>query len=229
MKNYTTCVFDLDGTLINSLDDLADCCNEALELFELPCHSVDEYRMFVGSGIVNLIKRAMGKKSSDQTLVKAVYNTFNILYEEKCLYKTKPYEGIPQLLAELKRNDIKIGILSNKSDEFANRIVEALFEHGEPDVVWGKKKEFPIKPEPQALYAIMDELHTDRESCLYIGDSDVDVKTAKNANVDFCGVEWGFRGISELLGAGAAFIADTPSDILDLVLGNEQNELSKGA
>jgi len=221
MNNYTTCVFDLDGTLVNSLGDLANCCNETLELYELPTHSVDEYRYFVGSGIMNLIKRSMGKKSSDETLVRAVYNTFNIIYNERCLELTKPYSGISELLAKLKKKGVRIGVLSNKSDEFAQRIVEALFEHGEPEVVWGKKKNFPIKPEPQSLYAVIDELHGERDKCLFIGDSDVDVITAKNAGVDFCGVEWGFRGAKELMSAGAGKIAKQPMDIYRLVCVNE--------
>lgn len=221
MNNYTTCVFDLDGTLINSLGDLADCCNEALSLYELPTHSIDEYRYFVGSGIKNLIKRSMGEKSSDETLATAVYRTFNILYNEKCLDRTKPYDGISDLLSKLKKSGVKIGVLSNKSDEFANRIVDALFEHGEPDVVWGKRENFPIKPEPQSLYAVIEELHSDRDKCLYIGDSDVDVITAKNADIDFCGVEWGFRGAKELISAGAKKVAKKPIDIYNLVCTNE--------
>jgi len=221
MNNYSTCVFDLDGTLVDSLGDLADCCNEALALYELPTHSLDQYRYFVGSGIRNLIKKSMGEKASDVTLRTAVYNTFNIIYNEKCLERTKPYDGISDLLAKLKKNGVKIGVLSNKSDEFARRIVDALFEHGEPEVVWGKKDNFPIKPEPQSLQAVIEELHGVREKCLYIGDSDVDVKTALNAHVDFCGVEWGFRGAKELISAGAERVAKRPSDIYNMVCCHE--------
>ncbi len=221
MNKYNTCVFDLDGTLVNSLGDLASCCNETLSLYELPTHTVDEYRYFVGSGIKNLIKKSMGDKSNDETLSTAVYRTFNILYNEKCLEATKPYEGVSELLSELKDKGVKIGVLSNKSDEFAKRIVDALFEHGEPDVVWGQKENFPIKPEPQSLYAVIEELDGEKDKCLYIGDSDVDVITAKNAHIDFCGVEWGFRGADELISAGAKTVVKKPSDILNLVCVNE--------
>ncbi|MBQ3970453.1 MAG: HAD family hydrolase [Clostridia bacterium] len=217
MKKYDACVFDLDGTLIDSLGDLASCCNEALSLYELPTHNIEEYRYFVGSGIKNLIKRSMGSKADDEKLFISVYRAFNMLYEVKCLEKTKPYDGIIKMLSKLKESGVKVAVLSNKSDEFANRIVNALFEKGEFDVVWGKKENFPIKPEPESLYAVLDELKCDKSKCLYIGDSDVDVITAKNADIHFCGVEWGFRGEEELSTAGAETIVKNPNDILNLV------------
>ena len=221
MKKYNACVFDLDGTLIDSLGDLAESCNDALSLYELPTHSVSEYRYFVGSGIQNLIKRSMGEKSSDEKLRISVSRAFNMIYAEKCLELTKPYKGISQLLSKLKANGIKIGVLSNKSDEFAKKIVDALFEDDELDVVWGNKDSFPITPEPQALYALLNELGCKKENCLYIGDSDIDVITAKNADIDFCGVEWGFRGAEELHSAGADTIVKKPIEILDLVCANK--------
>lgn len=221
MNNFDVCVFDLDGTLINSLTDLADCCNEALELHSLPPHPLKSYKVFVGSGIKNLIKRCMGEKAADEELFTSVYKAFNMLYNEKCLEKTLPYDGIPSLIKDLKDNNVKICVLSNKADEFAKRIVYTLFEENDFDLVWGKKEEYPIKPAPDSLFAMLEQLGCTKEKCLYIGDSDVDVITASNAGVAFCGVEWGFRGPEELTNAGARFIAKKPKDIFRLVTTDE--------
>ena len=217
MSKYDVCVFDLDGTLIDSLGDLAVCCNEALQLHDLPAHPVDSYRYFVGSGIKNLIKRSMGDKADDEKLVTSVYKAFKLLYNEKCLELTKPYKGVSALLSQLRHSGIKVAVLSNKADEFAKRIVDELFDENEFDLVWGKKEEYPIKPAPDSLLAILDKFDCKKNKCLYIGDSDVDVITAKNADVDFCGAEWGFRGKDELLSAGAKKIAVKPGEILALV------------
>lgn len=221
MNQYNVCVFDLDGTLINSITDLANSCNEALSLHSLPTHPVNSYNHFVGSGIKNLIKRCMGEKSLDEDLVTDVLKTFNNIYNEKCLENTRPYDGIPQLISDLRDNNVKICILSNKADDFTLRITDALFNEGDLDLVFGKKAEYPIKPAPDSLFAMLEILDCPKEKCLYIGDSDVDVITASNAGVDFCGVEWGFRGVEELVNAGAKVIAKIPNDIFKLVTENE--------
>lgn len=221
MNKYDVCVFDLDGTLINSLSDLANCCNEALDLHSLPIHPCKAYKQFVGSGIKNLIKRAMGERAADEELFTSVYKAFNMLYEEKCLESTLPYEGITELLKKLKNSGVKLSVLSNKSDEFTRHITDSLFEKDTFDIVCGKKEGFPIKPAPDSLNATLSELNCTSDRCLYIGDSDVDVITASNANVSFCGVEWGFRGAEELRNAGAEIIVKKPKEIIKLVCTNE--------
>ncbi len=217
-KKYEACIFDLDGTLADSLNDLAVSCDEALSLFELPTHTIDEYRYFVGNGIRNLVCSAMGEKSEDDKLQHSVFRTFNLIYAERCLEKTRPYSGIVEMLSDMKKAGIKVGVLSNKADSFAKRIVDALFDSSLIDVVYGQRSDFPRKPAPESLYAMLSELGCDKSSCLYIGDSNVDVATAKNAGVDFCGVEWGFRGYNELKSSGAEMIAKTPAEITELVL-----------
>lgn len=220
MKKFDVCVFDLDGTLINSLTDLAVCVNEALSLHSLPVHPLKEYKQFVGNGARKLITRAMNNRSSDEELYTSVYKAFNMLYNEKCLDKTRPYVGITGLLSKLKENDIKLCILSNKPDEYVKRIVDNLFEGISFDLVWGKKDEYPTKPDPASLLAMLDKLNCSQERCLYIGDSNVDVITAKNADIKFCGVEWGFRGIDELINTGADVVVKKPCEILGLVINN---------
>lgn len=217
-KNYDVCVFDLDGTLVNSLKDLANSCNEALALFDLPTHGIDEYRYFVGNGILNLIKNALGEKAADEQLVQSVYNTFNLIYKQRCLDYTIPYDGITQMLIDIRFRGVKVGVLSNKADEFARHIVSSLFDSGLIDVTYGQRKNFPKKPAPDSFFYLLDDLGCTRERCLYVGDSDVDVFTAKNAGVDFCGAQWGFRGRGELIKAGAEKIAETPKDLTDIIL-----------
>lgn len=221
MNKYDICVFDLDGTLIDSLADLADSCNEALSVNGMPAHDTDRYKTFVGSGIKNLIKRSLLDKACDDVLVQKVYDSFNDIYHRNCLVKTKPYLGINEMLLNLKNKGVKLCVLSNKADEFSKMITNSLFDNGTFDLVWGKKAQFPIKPDPTALLAILTQFGVDRDRCLYIGDSDVDCITAKNAQVDFCGAEWGFRGRQELISAGAKLIAQTPDDIVRAVLTDE--------
>ncbi len=218
-KNYDVCIFDLDGTLADSLKDLALSCDASLALFDLPTHTLEEYRYFVGNGIMNLVSNAMGEKAEDEKLLRSVFGTFNMIYEEKCLENTHPYAGITDLLVKLKDNGVKIGVLSNKADDFAKRIVGALFDSSLIDTVYGQRDDYPRKPKPDSLYAMLGELGADKARCLYIGDSNVDLNTAKNGGVDFCGVEWGFRGYDELKKAGAEMIVKTADEIADIVLG----------
>lgn len=221
MKNYDICIFDLDGTLINSLDDLADSCNEALKMNGMPVHETEKYRYFVGSGIKNLIKRVLPDHGDDETLAQRVYEGFNTAYQKNCLNKTKPYSGIKNMLAVLAKHGVKLAVLSNKPDDFSKMITDTLFDVGTFDAVWGKKAEFPIKPDPTALLAMLDSFSAVPDRCLYVGDSDVDCITARNAGVDFVGAQWGFRGRQELVNAGAEFIAATPEDIVNKVCSNE--------
>ncbi len=221
MNRYDVCIFDLDGTLIDSLGDLADSCNRALRLHGMPVHDIDKYRYFVGSGIKNLIRRSLAEKGSDEKLVDSVFLSFNSIYEANCLVRTKPYSNIKQMLMRIKQQGVKVCVLSNKSDEFSKMITDRLFDEGTFDIVWGKKPDYPIKPDPTSLHAMLDMLSMSREKCLYIGDSDVDCITAQNAGVDFMGVEWGFRGREELLSAGAKVIASSPWDIAKAVCGDE--------
>ncbi len=219
MNNYDVCIFDLDGTLVNSLADLADCVNDALSLHSLPTHTLKEYRQFIGHGIANLIKCAMGDKASDEKLHTSVYRAFVMLYEARCLNNTRPYAGVSDLLDTLKQNNVKRCVLSNKADAFTNRIVSSLFGKDAFDLIWGKRDRYPNKPSPDSMNAMIDKLGCPRKRCLYIGDSNVDVETAGNAGVDFCGVEWGFRDRHELIDSGARVVVKKPNEIAPLVLG----------
>lgn len=221
MKNYDVCIFDLDGTLVNSLADLANCTNEALYLHDLPTHSYKAYKQFVGNGIKNLIIKAMGDKYENAELFTSVSKAFNMLYNEKCMEETLPYPGVTELVDNLKDQGVKVCVLSNKADDFAKRIVSGLFAENTFDICIGKKPDCPAKPDPSAVFEILDELNCPKSRCLYIGDSNVDMQTAQNAGVDSCGVEWGFRSLEELNDAGAMTTVKHAKDIFQLVIVNE--------
>lgn len=210
------CIFDLDGTLINSLYDLADGMNYALQKHGFEPHEPEKYRFMVGSGISTLADRAMviPKGLASPEKKQEILADFNLYYNEHCMDKTRPYNGIKYLLDTLDSQHILYSVMSNKPDRFSNILIKALFPDHHFASVWGKRDNYERKPAPDAVWALIDELGIQRDECLYIGDSDVDVYTAKNAGLRFCGVSWGFRPKSELYAAGAAYIADTPADIL---------------
>lgn len=218
------CIFDLDGTLVNSLCDLADSMNYALKKHGFQPHETEKYKKMVGSGISVLADRAMviPAGSADSEMKKALLADYNEYYHIHCMDKTRPYENIKELLDELDKRNIMYSVMSNKPDNFSKRIVKTLFPENQFASVWGKRDGFERKPSPQSVCALIDELGVKKEECLYIGDSDIDVLTAQNAGLKFCGVEWGFRSVEELRNTGAELIAETPFDILK-VTDNETN------
>ena len=218
------CIFDLDGTLVNSIYDLADSMNYALKKYGFPTHETEKYKKMVGSGISVLADRAMviPVESADPDMKKALLADYNEYYNIHCMDKTRPYEHIKDLLDELDKRNIMYSVMSNKPDIFSKKIVETLFPENKFASIWGKRDGFERKPSPQSVWALIDELNVKRDECLYIGDSDVDAQTAQNAGLKFCGVEWGFRSREELQNAGAELIVKTPLDILT-VIQNETN------
>ncbi len=211
------CIFDLDGTLVNSLCDLADSMNYALTKHGYTPHATEQYKMLVGSGVSVLADRASGNPDMPPEKKQALLSDFSEYYDQHCLNKTRPYIGIPELLSALDERGVCYSVMSNKPDVFSKRIVSALFPQHHFASVWGKRDGFERKPCPDAVWALIDEQGFDRSECLYIGDSDVDICTARNAGLKKCGVSWGFRTVKELRNAGADFIADTPADILSLL------------
>lgn len=209
------CIFDLDGTLINSLYDLADAMNYALKTHGLPVHEREKYRFMVGSGISVLADRAMVvPQGTDEALKADVLKAFNEYYAEHFTDLTRPYDGIPELLDSLDAAGVRYAILSNKPDAFVGEIVKKLFPSRSFSCIMGKRDDLPRKPDPTSVHVLISEVGVSPESCLYIGDSDVDILTARNACLRNVGVSWGFRPVSELVGAGADNIADLPADIL---------------
>lgn len=210
------CVFDLDGTLVNSLEDLANSTNFALEKNGFEAYPTESYRRFVGDGVPMLIKRALGDRDTKEAEQKLL-GDFNAFYDAHYADNTRPYDGNLELLEGVKRRGVKSAVLSNKPDNFVKIIMKRLFPEYEFSWVQGKAEGFPKKPDPTALNFILKSLGVSKEEVLYIGDSNVDVFTGKNAGVATCGVLWGFRGREELTAAGADFIVGRPQEILELI------------
>ncbi len=208
-------IFDLDGTLIDSLEDIAINANKVLRELNCPTHSLEQYRYFVGDGAKVLIENAMPKYVSKNCLNDAL-NLFIQLYEQNLHTNTKPYEGIKSLLNKLVEQNIPISILSNKPDKFTKLYVEKLLGDIPFIVVSGQKKEIKKKPHPAGALDIAQKLHIDSQDIYFVGDTPTDIQTAKNANMVAVGVSWGFRTVAELEQNGADFIIKAPHELLEL-------------
>ena len=215
MKKYAF-IFDLDGTLIDSLTDIALCANKVLEEFNLPIYTIEEYKCFVGGGAKVLIENCTPKNSSKE-LIEEVLTRFKIVYDQNLHGNTQPYNGVYELLETLKTQNYKIGILSNKPHKFTLKYVEEFFSSYDISEPHGQKEDVPKKPNPAGAINIANSFNIPCKNVFFVGDTDVDMQTAKNAGMIAVGVRWGFRGVEELQENGADFIIDTPTDLLKLL------------
>lgn len=213
-------IFDLDGTLLNTLADLCSAVNAALRLRGLPPRSIEEVRQFVGNGVRNLMRRAL-PAGTDETEIDAALADFKQYYLAHICDSTIPYDGIPELLSSLRTRGIRIGVLSNKVDDASQQLIRHFFP-GQTDVVFGEHEGVPRKPDPTSCKLVMTQLGVKPEEVLYVGDSGVDMQTAVHAGLTAVGVTWGFRDQEELIQNGADFLADTPAQILELL--NQSNK-----
>ncbi|MBR7132210.1 MAG: HAD family hydrolase [Clostridia bacterium] len=209
-------LFDLDGTLVNSLEDLAASVNYALHKCGLPTHPVEEYRYFVGNGMKNLIERTLPAQHRDTELYNTVFDLFYNHYSTHFADRTAPYDGIKELLIELKKRGIKIAVVSNKAHEMTLEVIKKLFGQCF-DVVYGKCEGYPVKPDPTLSLKAVKELGVTAEECIFVGDSGMDAKTAVNIGCVGVGVLWGFRTKEELLENGAVCTVHTPKEILGVI------------
>ncbi len=213
------CIFDLDGTLINSLNDLACAMNHALTKNRFPAHETERYRQMVGNGISVLADRAVAASAEHYTpsVKEAILSDFSAYYTAHCLDHTVPYPEIPSVLSDLDKAGILCAVNSNKPDHFTKHIVTSLFPSFSFASIFGKHDGIPCKPAPDGVRTILNTLSVVPSECIYIGDSNVDIRTARNAGILSIGVTWGFRTESELLSEGASYIAHTPTDIPSIV------------
>lgn len=210
-------VFDLDGTLINSLDDLAISANHVLREKGYPEHELSAYRRFVGNGIAKLIERALPPNDRSVENVASVCNEFVAYYSLHKADCTAPYEGIVPMLRTLKERGLLLAVASNKFHTATVELVAHYFGEGFFDFVYGQRDGIPPKPDPTVVFDILKDAGVEKSETLYVGDSGVDMRTASNADVCSIGVTWGFRDRAELLETGACHIVDHPSEILKLI------------
>lgn len=205
-----TVIFDLDGTLLNTLDDLADSVNAALTSNGLPRRTVEEVREFVGNGVYNLMVKAVG--SREHPNFEKAFSDFKAHYAVHCMDKTAPYAGIMELLKELSAQGYKLAVVSNKFDAAVKKLNTQYFD-GYIPVAIGEKENVRKKPAPDSVFEAMKELGSKAENTVYVGDSDVDIMTAQNAGILCISVIWGFRDEAFLAEHGAVTYAKTPEDI----------------
>ncbi len=211
------CIFDLDGTIINSLNDIAVAMNYALDKNGFPTHSINAYKSFIGSGVIVMIERATANTNASDNDKKQIHIDFSEYYNVHKTDTTVPYENCTNLLQQLSHKGIYLAVNTNKPHNFTTEIVKKLYPTINFNIIFGKKDDIPIKPNPYGVNYILRKLNINKNECLYIGDSDVDVLTAKNAGVHFCGVEWGFKGYDVLKNLNAENIVSSPMQILEIV------------
>lgn len=213
---YKAVIFDMDGTILNTLEDLKNATNYSLRQFEMPERSLEEVRMFVGNGIRKLVERAVPSGTSEEKIAQ-VLDVFLEYYEIHSADNTSPYPGILELVEKLKKSGIKTAVSTNKADVPAQELGREYF-NGIFDLIVGQQDGLKVKPAPDSVNKILSILDIQKKDAIYIGDSDVDVQTAKNSGLDFIGVSWGFRGREFLEKNGAKNIVDNANEILDLVI-----------
>ncbi len=210
------CIFDMDGTLVNTIDTIAYFGNTALAEFGLASIPTDAYKLLVGNGSDVLVQRMLDTLGKNPEDYKDLHSYYVDIYDKDFMYLTAPYAGINDMLKSLKAQGVKTAVLSNKDDSTAKKVSDRLFEGGLIDLCLGARAGIPLKPEPDAVFEIMEHFGVGKEECLYIGDTATDIKTAKNAGLYSIGVLWGFRDEAELRGAGADVIISEPVRIAEI-------------
>ena len=209
-------IFDLDGTLVNSLFDLAAACDYALMEKGFPTHTVEEYKYFIGNGIPKLIERALPEINRNSETIEEVKDIFLKYYSVHFADKTIAYDGMKETVAELKGRGLKLAVVTNKADYMAKSVAKAVY--GDIfDIVVGLSDKFPAKPNAASALDTLDKLSVAPDECIFIGDSAVDMQTAANAEIKSVGVLWGFRDREELAENGATYIIEHPQELLEII------------
>ena len=215
--NFKAVIFDLDGTLLDTLEDIADAVNHVLAKRGFPTHDTDAYRHFVGDGVNILLTRVLPEKKQNEEVVAECVKAFREAYGHYWNVRTKPYDGVPEMLDGLTARGLKMAVLSNKPDDFAKKCVAELLSTWRFEIVFGFHNGIPRKPHPGGALQIAELLDTGPEHILYLGDTDVDMKTATAAGMFPVGALWGFRSVEELRNSGAEKVIARPQDLLQLV------------
>lgn len=212
------CIFDLDGTLTNTLESMTYSVNLTLEEMGLSKITKDQCRVFVGNGARVLMEKSLKVAGdTDASRIEEGMEIYGRIFDQNCTYHVTPYEGIPEMLKVLKDKGIHLAVLSNKPDRQTVKVVKAIFGEELFDYAQGQKEGIRRKPEPDGVWYLMEQMHVSKEECLYIGDSEVDAATGRNAGLKTIGVLWGFRDRKTLETAGADDLIDRPDELLQFV------------
>ena len=225
---YKLAIFDLDGTLLDTLDDLGAAVNHAMQLRGFPLHSHDEYMKMVGHGARNLMQQALPDDHKDDDMVEAAYNDFRAYYTDHIDVHTKPFPGIQELMATLHREGVMLAVASNKFQEGTEHLIKEFF----PDIpfvaVLGSRPDFPLKPSPEIVDEVLHKAGVEREEAVMVGDSDTDMETAANGGIDSIAVSWGYRNMKDLANKWSALrqaqgplcfmVVDTAEELLKMIL-----------
>ena len=211
-------IFDLDGTLLNTIEDLGNAANYALSRNGYPTHSLASYPFFVGNGVRNLIRKALPDDMRTDSIIESLLKDFKEYYNEHNTDCTKPYDGIEELLRNLQDNGVKMAVASNKYQQATEKIIASYFGDIDFVAVYGQRDGVNVKPDPSVVFSILSDAKVPKSEVLYVGDSGVDMETARRACVDSVGVTWGFRSEKELNEYHADMIVNKASDIFDIVM-----------
>lgn len=214
---YQYVIFDLDGTLLNTLDDLTDAGNWVCRNHNWPTHTAEEFKQFVGNGLAKMAERFAPADWKSADKVQEILDELLPYYNAHKADKTAPYAGMTQVLERLRARGVKMAVLTNKAHELAGPVVDGYYP-GLLPTVQGAVPGVPTKPDPTLLHQLMNRMGADRAHTLFVGDSNVDIRTAKNGGLISCGVLWGFRSRNELESEGADYLVETPEELENLIL-----------
>ncbi|MBI5309379.1 MAG: HAD family hydrolase [Planctomycetes bacterium] len=215
--HFKAILFDLDGTLLNTLEDLGTAANYVLKKNGFPIHTIDDYRFFVGDGIAVLMKRALPEDKRSEDIIRLCIQAYREEYSRNWKVKTRPYDGITEMLDALTSRHLKMAVLSNKPDEFTKQCVNEFFLRWTFDAVLGQRSSLPIKPDPSGAIEIARCLNISPANFIYLGDTAIDMKTATASGMFPAGAMWGFRSEKELQENGAGVLLKTPLEVIRLL------------
>lgn len=214
---FSAVVFDMDGTLLDTIEDISFCLNSVLDQHGYPTHSLDICRQMVGFGMRKLVRQALPEKAHDEAITEPLLKEMQACYAEHWNERSRPYDGMDTLLNAIDRLSLKKAILSNKPDRFTRQCADELLAPWSFDIVMGFRETIPAKPDPQGALMIADQLGMPPASILYVGDSGVDMQTAVAAGMYPLGVTWGYRPAEDLIATGARKLVSTPEEIIPLL------------
>ena len=216
--NNKLVIFDLDGTLLNTIGDLAAGCDQMLRMRDLPTHTFEDYCSFVGNGIMRLVERALPEELRTPEYVAAARRDFVAYYIDHIDLYTHPYDGVVELVEELQHKGIKLAVASNKFQAGTDKLIKKFFPTTDFVMICGNREGVPLKPDTALVDLILDTAGVERQRCIMVGDSAVDILTAERAGIHSVGVSWGFRSLTELQEAGAEYIANSVAELRNILL-----------